>query len=498
MNTHALKFFSASLLAAALALPGAPAFAQHEGHTMPMPAPRPTPKPAPKKPAPKPAATKPVAKPAPKPAVRTKAAPAVVDHAAMGHGTPAPKPKAKPVPKPAARPEAAPVVDHAAMGHGTPAPKPQAKPAPKPAPKRAAARPAAKKPGAVTKPVVDHAAMGHGAAPAPAAIDHAAMGHGTPAPKVQEVDHAAMGHGAPTRPLTETLVDHAAMGHGTPASEPAAADHAAMGHGTPASAQPMDHGGMDHAAMGHGADPDLPADAAPRTPIPALTDADRAAAFPTDAHGHEVHDQRAFSYWLVDRLEWQDTEEGSLGWEGLAWIGGDVNRVWLRTEGEASEGEIESANAEVLYGRALTPWWDAVAGVRHDFGHGPSRTYAAFGVQGLAPYKFEVEATGFIGANGRGGATLEAEYDTLITNRLILQWQGETTLHAKDDPEIGVGSGLSTIEAGARLRYELTRRFAPYVGVEFERAFGGTADLRREHGEPTRDTRLVAGIRFWF
>lgn len=478
MNTHALKVLSVSLLAAALAFPAAPAFAQHEGHTMPMPAP----KPAPKKPAPKPAP-----KPAAKPAARPAAKPAAVDHAAMGHGPAAPKPAAKPAARPAAKPKPA-VVDHAAMGHGTPAPKPAAKPKPRPAAKPAsAARPAtAKTPAAAS--AVDHAAMGHGT-PAPAAVDHAAMGHGTPATTPAAVDHAAMGHGTPAAATPAEAVDHAAMGHGTPATtEPM--DHSGMDHGAMS--------GMDHAAMGHGADPDLPADAAPRTPIPALTDADRAAAFPHDAHGHEVHDQRVFSYWLVDRLEWQDTEEGSLGWEGLAWVGGDINRVWLRTEGEASDGEIESANAEVLYGRSISPWWDAVAGVRQDFGEGPSRTYAAFGFQGLAPYKFEVEATAFIGARGRGGVTLEGEYDTLITNRLILQWQAETTLYAKDDPDIGVGSGISTVEAGARLRYEFSRRFAPYVGVEFERAFGGTADLRREHGEPTRDTRLVAGIRFWF
>ncbi|MFZ5656216.1 MAG: copper resistance protein B [Pseudomonadota bacterium] len=365
------------------------------------------------------------------------------------------------------------------MGHGTPAPA-----------------------------AVDHAAMGHGTpATTPAAVDHAAMGHGTPAAATptEAVDHAAMGHGTPATPAA---VDHAAMGHGTPAAATPteAVDHAAMGHGTPATTEPMDHSGMDHgamsgmdhAAMGHGADPDLPADAAPRTPIPALTDADRAAAFPPDAHGHEVHDQGIYSYWLVDRLEWQDADDGGLGWEGLAWVGGDVNRAWLRSEGDASDGGVESANAEVLYGRAVSPWWDVVAGVRHDFGEGPSRTYAAFGLQGLAPYKFEVELTAFVGTNGRAGATLEAEYDTLITNRLILQWQGEANLYVRDDPGIGVASGLSTIEAGARLRYEFSRRFAPYLGVEIERAFGGTADLRRVDGEATRETRLVAGIRFWF
>ena len=489
MNTHALKILSVSLLAGALAFSAAPAFAQHEGHTMPMPAPKPAPKKPAPKPAPKPAAKKPAPKPAPKPAARPAAKPAAVDHAAMGHGTAAPKPAAKPAARPAAKPKPA-AVDHSAMGHGAPAPAPAAKPRARPAAKPSTtARPAAKAPAAAS--AVDHAAMGHGTPATPAAVDHAAMGHGTPIT------------------ATPTPVDHTAMGHGTPGAtqQPTqAVDHAAMGHGAPVSTEPMDHSGMDpgamqginHADMGNGADADLPADAAPRTPIPALTDADRAAAFPHDAHGHEVHDQRPFSYWLADRLEWQDVQGGGYGWEGLAWFGGDVNRVWLRTEGDAAAGRVETANAEVLFGRSVTPWWDAVAGVRHQFGQGPSRTYAAFGFQGLAPYKFEVKATAFVGANGRGGGALEGEYDTLITNRLILQWRAEVTAYAKDDPAIGVGSGISKVEGGARLRYEFHRRFAPYIGVMHERSLGNTAGLRRAEGEPTRDTRLVAGIRFWF
>lgn len=345
---------------------------------------------------------------------------------------------------------------HGHEEHAMPAPeRPASKPAPKPA-------------------TVDHAAMGHGAD----GIDHAAMGHGSPAAH----DHAAREQGDDT---PKPVVDHGAMDHG-------GVSHHGMDHGA------MEHGEMDHAAMGHAASGDLPPDASPRTPIPALTDADRAAAFPPALHGHEVHDRRVHAYWLMDRLEWQDTDEGSLGWEGVGWIGGDIHRLWLRTEGEGADGEVESASVEALYGRAISPWWDAVAGIRHDFGHGPSRTYAAFGVQGLAPYKFEVEATAFVGGSGRGGATFEAEYDTLLTNRLILQWVGEANLYFKDDPAVGTGSGLSSVEAGARLRYEVSRRFAPYVGVEWGRAFGATADLRRADGEPTDDTRLVAGIRFWF
>ena len=354
-------------------------------------------------------------------------------------------------------------------------------------PAKASAAPAPKKPASTPAPARKPAPQT--VAPASTtATDHAQMDH-------SHLDHAAMGHGsAPVEATESSAEDHAAMGHGAGPVK-ASSDHDAMGHSG------MDHAAMspeDHAAMGHGTVGSLPADAAPRTPIPVPTDADRAAAFPEGLHAHAAHDRGVNSYWLADRLEWQDTDDGSLAWEGVAWIGGDVDRLWLRTEGEASDGEIGHGDVEVLYGRGVSAWWDVVAGIRQDIGHGPSRTWAAFGVQGLASYKFEVEATAYVGSGGRTAATFEAEYDTLLTNRLILQWQAEAGVHGRDDPAAGIGAGLSTVEAGARLRYEITRRFAPYIGVQAERAFGHTADLRRADGEPTRDTRLVAGVRFWF
>jgi copper resistance protein B len=254
----------------------------------------------------------------------------------------------------------------------------------------------------------------------------------------------------------------------------------------------MDHSTMDHAAMGHGqaAAPDQP-----RTPIPALTAEDRAAAFP-DVSAHEAHGRSRHAYWLIDRMEARD--DGGMGWKSTAWIGGDIHRLWLRSEGSAREGRVEHGDLEVLGGRAISPWWDLVAGVRHEFGEGPSQTFAAVGVTGLAPYKIEVEATAYLGSSGQTAARIEASYDTLLSNRLILQWHAEANLHGKDDERRGIGAGLGTVEAGLRLRYEVTRQFAPYVGVEWERAFGGTADFRRQHAEDVRDTRLVAGVRVWF
>ncbi len=415
----------------------------------------------------------------------------------------------------AASPALAQEMDHSKMHMPVSKPAPVAK---KPVAKKAAvkkpaakapvaAKPAAKK-AATTKPTVQkkpdadpHA--GHvmpPPVPAPVTVDHAAMGHPTPviptSPPAEAIDHAAMGHGMPM-PQKPAEVDHAAMGHAlpTPQADPVEPmDHAAMGHEMPpesgAHAEPV-----DHAAMGHHR-PVAPTE--PRTPIPVLTQADRVAAFP-DVGGHGAHDSAIHSYWLLDRLEGWSADEGTgVAWEAQSWIGTDLDRVWLRSEGEHVGGITEAADLEVLYGRSIAPWWDVVAGVRHDFGQGPSQTFAAFGVMGLAPYKYEVEATAYVGQSGQTAARVEAEYDTLLTNRLILQSVVEVELHGKDDERRGIRSGLSTAEIGFRLRYEFTRKFAPYIGVIHERAYGGTADLRRDAGEHIDDTRIVAGLRIWF
>ena len=312
---------------------------------------------------------------------------------------------------------------------------------------------------------------------------HAA--HGEPAPKV-ETDHAAMGHAAPPQPC-EPMAAEPEPASGTPSEH---AKHAVMGHDMQ---MPEDRRGMDHSMH-----TDLPPDAAPREPIPKITPADRAAAFP-DVGGHAVHDTTIHSFWLFDRLEaWEGDEGTDLGWELASWTGTDIHRLWLRSEGENIDGVTESAEIEALYGRAIARWWDVVAGIRHDFGEGPSQTFAAFGIQGLAPQWFEVEATAYVGESGQTAARLEAEYETLFTNRLILQWQAEAEFHGQDDPRRGIGSGLTTVEAGLRLRYEFRREFAPYVGVVWERAYGDTADYREVLGEDADDTRIVAGVRIWF
>ena len=313
------------------------------------------------------------------------------------------------------------------------------------------------------------------------------------------------GHGDATLPATRAeqapaeQVDHAAMGHGTSTAPAEPMDHSKMGHDMGAKSDEsvsMDHAEMNHAAMNHGAESAAPLQ--PRTPIPVVTDADRAAATPPSG-GHPAHDNSIQHYVLLDRLEGWDADPGAgTAWAMQGWMGTDLNRLWLRSEGERVDNRTESADLEVLYGRSIARWWDVVAGVRHDFNPGGSQDFAAIGVMGLAPYMFEVQATGYIGQSGQTAARVEVEYEMLLTNRLILQPMVEVDFYGRNDERRGIGSGLSTAEAGLRLRYEITRQFAPYVGIVHERAFGRTADFRRAEGEDASDTRVVAGFRIWF
>jgi copper resistance protein B len=232
--------------------------------------------------------------------------------------------------------------------------------------------------------------------------------------------------------------------------------------------------------------------------LPEITDADREAAFP-DLPGHAVHDRAIRSYVLFEKLEWQDAEDDdALIWEANGWIGGDIDRLWFRTEGERVDSHTESAEAHLLWGRHISRWWDVVAGARQDFDPGPGQTWAAFGIQGLAPYFFELEATTYLGEGGQTAARLEAEYEMLLTNRLILQPLIELEIYGKNDSRRGIGSGFSSAEAGLRLRYEIRREIAPYIGLTWERKLGNTADLAELEGEDPGDTRFIAGLRIWF
>jgi len=202
---------------------------------------------------------------------------------------------------------------------------------------------------------------------------------------------------------------------------------------------------------------------------------------------------------LFDQLEWRHTGEGNAAvWDAEGWYGGDTNKVWLRSEGEHVGGTTQNARADLLWDHTFARWWSVQAGGRQDFGAGPGRTWAAIGVQGLAPYWFDTEATFYVGEQGRTAVRLKTEYELLFTQRLILQPEGEANLYGKADPARQLGSGLSDLEIGLRLRYEVQREFAPYIGVVWSRQFGGTADRVRESGGDPNDVQFVAGLRAWF
>jgi copper resistance protein B len=202
---------------------------------------------------------------------------------------------------------------------------------------------------------------------------------------------------------------------------------------------------------------------------------------------------------LFDQLEWRHTAEGNAAvWDAEGWYGGDYDKVRLRSEGERVAGRTQNARADLLWDHTFARWWSVQAGGRQDFGAGPARTWAAIGVQGLAPYWFDTEATFYVGEQGRTAMRLKSEYDLLVTQRLILQPEGEANLYGKSDPARRLGSGLSDLEIGLRLRYEVRREFAPYIGVVWSRQFGGTADRVRESGGDPNDVQFVAGVRAWF
>lgn len=258
----------------------------------------------------------------------------------------------------------------------------------------------------------------------------------------------------------------------------------------------MDHSKMDHAAMTHGATAasDKPAPDHVPPPPPAHVMGDMAYDEMVEVMG--MDDRAPFSLFALDRLEY--VEGGATAWSAQAWYGGDVDRLVLRSEGEHVDGGIDHADVELLWGHAIAPFWDSRIGLRQDLGRGPDRSWAAFGVQGLAPYWFELSATAYVGEQGRTALRVEADYELLLTQRLVLQPRVEFNAYGKDDPEAGVGSGLSDTSLGLRLRYEIRREFAPYVGVEWSRLFGGSADLARDEGEHVSELQWVAGVRLWF
>ena len=213
--------------------------------------------------------------------------------------------------------------------------------------------------------------------------------------------------------------------------------------------------------------------------------------------GAPVEDERVYYHAMFDELEGRFGADNSFRWEGEGWAGTDTNRVWLKSEGEVTNGNIEDGQQELFYDRPISTFFDLQAGVRLDADSGRGRTWAALGVEGLAPMFFHVSATGYFSDKGRLAAKLEGSYDLLLTQTVILQPQAELNFHSKDDPQRRIGAGLSDIDLGLRLRYEFCRKFAPYLGVTYESKFGGTADFAKTAGEKSSELRFVLGVRTW-
>jgi copper resistance protein B len=213
-----------------------------------------------------------------------------------------------------------------------------------------------------------------------------------------------------------------------------------------------------------------------------------------------VMDNGIYAHALLDQLEARvGGGQNGFKWEGQAWIGTDYDKVWLKSEGFArGKGRVEDGQHELLYDRAIATYVDLQAGVRTDWDSGTGRTWAAFGVQGLAPLFFDYEATGYLSDSGHAALRLTASYDLLITQHLILQPEVELNFYSKADLGRKVGTGLSDIDAGLRLRYEISRKLAPYIGVAYVGRFGQTANFARQDGEGATAVQFLFGIRSWF
>lgn len=213
----------------------------------------------------------------------------------------------------------------------------------------------------------------------------------------------------------------------------------------------------------------------------------------------DMDDRASAGTLLLDRLE-SFAGQGDHGqsWEAQGWYGNAIDKLAFRSEGDRTADGSTSGDITLAWSHAVAAFWDTQLGVRHDVGAGPARNWAAVGVQGLAPYWFEIEATAYAAPNGRTAARVRAEYELLFTQRLILQPEIEVNAYGKNDEGRGIRAGVSSVEAGLRLRYEIRRSIAPYVGVAWEHLTGGTADLASEQGRRVTDRRWVAGLRLWF
>ncbi len=214
--------------------------------------------------------------------------------------------------------------------------------------------------------------------------------------------------------------------------------------------------------------------------------------------GYPVGDRRLYVHGLLDEFEGRLGADTSFRWEGEGWVGGDFNRLWLKSEGEVTRGKVEDGQQELFYSRPISTYFDLQAGGRYDVDSLKGRGWGAIGVEGFAPYYFTVSATAYASAMGHYAAKLQAADEIHFTQRLILEPQAELNFYTRSDPARRVGSGLSDLDAGLRLRYEISRKFAPYVGLTYEKRLAQTADYVRADGGRADDLRFTLGLRGWF
>ena len=291
------------------------------------------------------------------------------------------------------------------------------------------------------------------------------------------------------------------MDHGSMTPAPANSDgmsgmdHSKMNHNAPAQADDMQ--GMDHSGGGDMKGMSMQGGAAPAD---ARDPHAYSGGFSVDhMASHKMADDIYLGGLKVERLETVQSRNNAFhAYDLQSWCGKDYNKLVFKAEGETDEGKLHGARTELLWGHAITPHWDTQLGARYDSGLSADQKWLVAGVRGLAPYWFEVDATAYIGEQGRTALRLSTEYELLLTQKLIMQPRLEANFYGKQDAVSELGSGLSDLTTGLRLRYEIRREFAPYVGVEWGGKFGGTADYARAAGEHINETRVIAGVRFWY
>jgi len=308
------------------------------------------------------------------------------------------------------------------------------------------------------------------------------------------------GHDMSSMPMSPTVGADPHAGHDMSTMPTGTMSGQDMGGMPSDTMQDHDMSSMSPASSGT----DLPAGDAAAPPAPTDSAADAIYGAQAMAMGRhhlmQFHGGQKLGQVLFNVAEVQIRKgREAFEWDGEGWYGGDINRLWIKSQGEGEfGGPLERAEVQALYSRAIGPYFNLQGGIRYDVKPNPSRAYATLGIEGLAPSFFDLEGALFLSNKGEVLARAQGSYDQRITQRLILQPRAELNFAAQNSRSIGVGAGLSDAELGLRLRYDIRREFAPYVGIQYRRAFGRTRDYLRTEGRDVGGWSLLTGVRLWF